>query len=382
MGALSRLLVSEESGRAVKQRFTLDGSPALEARIGQDMALICETALSAAGSTNLDAIILGGGYGRGEGGVLREENEERPYNDYDFFVVTPHAARRKRLALQHALAEAGESLYPQVGVHVDFGPPLPRARLSELPYELMLMELKAGHRVIYGSPAILDAMPAYDSSAVPLQEGARLLMNRGVGLLLSRQKLRGEEGRLPDDDTAFVVRNIQKAAMALGDVVLMCEKRYAPSYVERLRRFAEADLSGYPQADVLRQRYAESIEFKLRPRHVWPPETTLSGWLEETIRLYGAIHLEFERHRLGIQDMTWEAYAALPTRLGAHTLSERIANLARNMRSKNAAAAHGLRDAFLHPRDHLFARLPALLHGERPRREDEDAYLRLWSVYN
>ena len=51
-------------------RFTIDGSDALE----DHLARVCESAaegvLNIVGKARLEALVLGGGYGRGEGGVL------------------------------------------------------------------------------------------------------------------------------------------------------------------------------------------------------------------------------------------------------------------------------------------------------------------------
>ena len=65
-------------------RFTVDGSDDLE----RHLARICEKI--AAGlrglipPRQLEAVLLGGGYGRGEGGVLRTSAGDRPYNDLEF----------------------------------------------------------------------------------------------------------------------------------------------------------------------------------------------------------------------------------------------------------------------------------------------------------
>ena len=35
----------------------------------------------------IDCLALGGGYGRGEGGVRQINGEQRPYNDYDLVLI-------------------------------------------------------------------------------------------------------------------------------------------------------------------------------------------------------------------------------------------------------------------------------------------------------
>ena len=67
--------------------FTVDGSVGLESRIAREMSEIKAAAVERVGAANLTALVLGGGYGRGEGGIHMVDGEERVYNDYDFFVL-------------------------------------------------------------------------------------------------------------------------------------------------------------------------------------------------------------------------------------------------------------------------------------------------------
>ena len=59
----------EPRNSVTNTRFTLDGSDAIESRIARDMKVVRNASLEAVGADSLSALILGGGYGRGEGGV-------------------------------------------------------------------------------------------------------------------------------------------------------------------------------------------------------------------------------------------------------------------------------------------------------------------------
>src|SRR5208283_1906889 len=70
----------------MKMRFTIDGSWELEDSLeGICGRVRCEVR-DQIPRRDLMAIILGGGYGRGEGGVFRSEVGEQPYNDLDFYI--------------------------------------------------------------------------------------------------------------------------------------------------------------------------------------------------------------------------------------------------------------------------------------------------------
>ncbi|MDB6025994.1 MAG: hypothetical protein JWM68_2217, partial [Verrucomicrobiales bacterium] len=70
----------------MNRRFTLDGDSALEERL----ALLCDKVREAARQLvpegQIEALLLGGGYGRGEGGVLKTATVDHPYNDLEFYV--------------------------------------------------------------------------------------------------------------------------------------------------------------------------------------------------------------------------------------------------------------------------------------------------------
>jgi hypothetical protein len=128
-------------------RFTLDGSKSLE----RHLASICQKALELVEdcARRIDGLILGGGYGRGEGGVLRTEAGDQPYNDLDFYVFMPGTHWLNEKCHGRCLRQAGEELTSIAGIEVEFKieslAPLRRASISMFYYDLL-----AGHRRIKG----------------------------------------------------------------------------------------------------------------------------------------------------------------------------------------------------------------------------------------
>ncbi len=357
-------------------RFTVDGSQALEDRIVQDLIEIREAVIARVGKDHLSGLVLGGGYGRGEGGVFVVDGEERVYNDYDFFVIVPYSSYSRRKALMQTLEEVKVAMEPHCGIHVDFSPGMPKTSLPNLPYELMFMELKEGHHVIVGPEDILATMPAYDTSHPPLEECTRLFMNRGVGLLLARQKLESN-GPLDNKDREFVVRNIRKAQLAMGDALLFLRGCYSPSYLERRTRFRTLDLEEVPSGDKLSMYYEEAIEFKLRPSHEAPTGLTLRTWLDEVTCFYEHVFLWFEQHRLDAPELTWDSYQQRAYRLAIPGVQAGIKNVLRNLRVKTPHLPL-VRELFLHPRDRVLARLPSLLFNNGQNERITADVLRLW----
>jgi hypothetical protein len=359
--------------RRITMRFTVDGSEALERRIASDMATVRARVIEAVHPEDLTALVLGGGYGRGEGGVLEVEGGERVYNDYDFFVVVPYTSRGRRKTLTEKLNGVKAVVEPACGIHVDFSPPMPASGLGKLPYELMFMEAKMGHHVVIGPADIFSALPAYDTECPPLEECARLFMNRGIGLLLASTKLMRPS--LSEEDHEFVVRNIYKAMMAMGDSVLFIRRDYSPSYIERRARFLAQDLQGVPEG--VREVYEASLDFKLRPRHEVPPGKTLDDWHREVTALYLQVYLWFERQRLGMPTLDWAGYAKLPSRLPGTSAVERLKNVVRNLRHGRPVGGEWI----LHPRDRILKRLPALLGSHAQDSAELMHVLHIWKNY-
>lgn len=375
-----RLLVTSGSRIAVDNtRFTLDGGNAIEGRIARDMDVVRDAVLKAIGAESLSALVLGGGYGRGEGGVYVVGDEEKVYNDYDFFVVVPFTSRKRRKWIARQLAQVKSVVEPGCGIHVDFSPPIAEVELPRQPYELMFMELKAGHYVLHGPRRILDALPDYEVSAPPLEEGARLFMNRGIGLLMAKILLR--EGRaLEQQEHEFVVRNIYKAMMAMGDGILFVERKYHPNYVVRRDRVGSLAPLGETWWDEMQAAYASALRFKFRPSHDLPDGQSLQQWYNQALALYLPVFLWFERQRLANNELDWAGYQLLPGRLPILGKGNRVKNYYRNLRNNNSSLPP-FSECFLHPRDRILKRLPGLLLQEGAIPDEEALVLRLWESF-
>ena len=60
----------------------------IDAHINKDLEIIVEEILKEI--EYVDCILLGGGFGRGEGSVIITESKIQPVNDYDIYVITEH----------------------------------------------------------------------------------------------------------------------------------------------------------------------------------------------------------------------------------------------------------------------------------------------------
>ncbi len=337
----------------MSERFTIDGSDALESHL----AATCEKVLSGVKSlvpaAKLDGILLGGGYGRGEGGVLKTANGDQPYNDLEFYVFVRSNAILAERKFRHPLHELGENLSPVAGLEVEFKV-LTLEKLRRSAPSMFYYDLVAGHRWQLGDDALLAGCEHHsDAAKIPRHEATRLLMNRCSGLLYSAERLvRKDFGEAEAD---FVGRNLAKAQLAFGDVLLAANGQYHWSCRERHARLAK--LSGakkLPLADLIRN-HASGVEFKLHPTRSADSREVLSARHAELSALGTQLWLWLESKRLGTNFSSPRDYAFSETNLCPETSSLR--NRLVNFR---AFGASGLACA-CYPRERLFRALALLL---------------------
>ncbi|MBQ7695422.1 MAG: hypothetical protein IJT50_09900 [Lentisphaeria bacterium] len=245
--------------------FTVVPSPRIEELLKTALAGIAAD-IGALELPGLRAVVLGGGYGRGEGGVLHTETGDALYNDLDFFVFASGAGRALMDRIDRALRELARPWTEKLGVAVDFGPVKNCGTLKKVASTLMFQELLRGWKPVWGTPELEKWIPAADSRELPFSEAARLLLNRGMGLVFA-----GERLRAGDTDADFIVRNMNKALLGAGDALLIAAGEYRWRGPERVNRFrAWAAEEKLPAEYVA--LYEKAFRFKLEPLPVLPED--------------------------------------------------------------------------------------------------------------
>ena len=253
-------------------------------RLVDDSCAAIGREIEEAGVPRLAGVVLGGGYGRGEGGVREECKVEsvkckvdgclssvecRLSNDLDFFAITEEGADEGSdvLRIAAALEPISRKWTRRLGVDVDFTVKTPW-RLRHDERRIMIQELVRGYCDVAGRGGadLFASVVRRSAEELPWGEAARLLMNRGMGLLLA-----SEPGMSSSIATAcdFVNRNINKCVLGAGDARLVVRRSYRWRAVER------ADALG----DAL---YSRALEWKFHPRSepVCDWETARSAWID------------------------------------------------------------------------------------------------------
>ena len=205
---------------------------------------------SALSGTEL-CVVLGGSYGRGDGGVRQDKGNGILYNDLDFFVFS----RRKNPVGVEVLKELAGKYEHELKVDVDFSAVMTVKDMKKNAKRLMMQELKRGYHLVAGIDLLEQYLPELPAEQLPFSEACRLLLNRGMGLLLAGNKIAGNSG-----DTDFILRNINKAILGACDAYLIAEKKYKWCIAERLVEINNSELSS-----TCKKLYAGAVEFKKSP---------------------------------------------------------------------------------------------------------------------
>lgn len=249
--------------------YTGTGDPAAEEQLSRAVPGIGAD-IAASRLKGLAGVYLGGGYGRGEGGVFRcADGQARLYNDLDFFVVADGCGFPARKRIDKALRAVSEKWSARLGIEVDFGPVKKRSELKKVAHTLMFQELRHGYITVCGDAGLLETeLPDLNPETLPVLEALRLMLNRGMGLLLAREALAEQT-----PETGFILRNLNKCVLGCGDALLISCGKYAWSVHDR-----EWILSG--QRDLpesLERLYPEAVRFKLEPSADLP-ENPVDCW--------------------------------------------------------------------------------------------------------
>jgi hypothetical protein len=338
-------------------RFTVDGDLGLEEHLATVCRRIAAGLRGLLPARQLQAVLLGGGYGRGEGGVCRTSDGDRPYNDLEFYVFLRGNRHLNERRYGRALHVFGEILTPQAGIDVEFRiaslRELRRAGPSMFSYDLY-----CGHRVILGDQSILaDCAHHEEAEEIPLAEATRLLMNRCTGLLLAQERL--ARATFSPADADFVGRNIAKAQLGAGDAVLTAAAQYHWSVRERHRRLERLVRSEATEwFRRLREHHHVGVEFKLHPERSRHTREALARRHAEVSALCREAWLWVEQRRLGRDFHSARDYA-----LDGRNKCPEAPRLRSPLVNFKAVGWRGVMSPgrWRHPRERILATLPLLL---------------------
>lgn len=333
--------------------FSKSADPRVERLVAEALEGIRASFAASPESASVRAVVLGGGYGRGEGGATPDG---MPYNDMDFFVVMN--GKKPSPGFRKLLDGISAEWRGKLSIDIDFCCVKSLKALYKDADTLMIQELFAGCKVVFGDGHIFDDAPRRPFSGLPWTEAARLLLNRGAGLLFARQCASDPA------EADFVRRNLHKAALGCGDAILIVHRDYRGTGTERLEA-----LRKYYEASWLVPAYEAALKFKYAPADGKMPD--YAQRLEFWFRTVTLVATEITRH-IASADPLFSACRIAEA--GPRSLKSMILSLCSAPRLPAL-----LSPLAVHPRVKLLRLLTLCL--EDPDRKT-DVFIRLWKRYN
>ncbi len=285
-------------------KFTLRGTSAIErlmTELVDEAASLAEAALS---PSEFRALVMIGGYGRGEGGVETMDGEERPHNNLDFLLIAETIGPQKLRALRERLISALVPVMQKYGIEIDLSV-VSVWKLRVSPSLIIWYDMRFGHKTILGDANYVPSLTRFCAERIPSRDALRLLVNRGTLLIINEQLLEEDNGI--DEHRRRITRNIMKAIIGYGDALLYFLGAYHWSYVERQTRIrARGDVS-----EAFRALYDEAAEFRFQPDYERYRSRDLRAWMVELRGVLEPVHRMCEERRLGVTGFTWDQYLDL-----------------------------------------------------------------------
>jgi len=299
----------------------------------------------------LRAFLLGGGYGRGEGGIFDPGDGigARLYNDLEFYLFASLVPSET----VDSWVQEGEQ---RLGIDIEIKVMEPSTFEAAAP-SMFYYDLLSRHMLVAGDQSWMESLPARlaEASAIPPEEASRLLVNRGMSLLRCRRWASGEMP-LP---AGFCERILAKLKLALADAVLCAATQYHWSCQERNRRLSSLQ-EGPPDWETLMAWHSEGVAFKFRPTDSELPPTEWAEPVERLRRAWLSTFLWIESRRLMAGFSTPMEYAHTSKRIfPADPVTK---NLVRQLRDLQRPA-HVPFCWGDHPRSRIWKSLALLMEG-------------------
>ena len=286
--------------------FTRLADRRLERRIDGDLAFLTDQIRREVPERSLAAIVLGGGYGRGDGGMRMTSGGPVPRDDYDLFVLLRGLAPFVRRSLRGTIDGRRGEWEKFTGVPAVFSL-VTTSKLRRAALTLRFFDMLHGHRVLYGRVGLAELAPPRNSE-IPRIEGARLLLDRGSLLTHCKAAFLADRQRQPAE-REVQIKYLNDAVLACGDAVLIANGRYVTDYDQRKATIQHATLPSGQTAGVLPDWYARAVEGRRTGYEELPRDCkNLEKFFQSVWTLFEHVHRWFESERLGRSGLCWGDY--------------------------------------------------------------------------
>lgn len=284
-------------------RFTARGGEAVERRVRTLVERAVEETTKAVPASEYRALVLIGGFGRGEGGVVEVDGVERPHNNLDFLFIANDKSATRQSDLRARLEGALLPLSREFDIELDISV-TSVSKLLHAPSLVIWYDMRYGHKTVLGDATFVPSLDRFRLDRIPAWDMRDLLVNRGTLLVINDELI--ASGRNDLAARRLITKHIYKAIIGYGDALLFFCGWYDWSYQERQNRMRDLREA----TSEFRSLYDASMEFRFKPDYERFADREPLAWMDELRPILESVHLFCERKRLKASALTWNRYAA------------------------------------------------------------------------
>jgi len=244
------------------------------------------------------ALILIGGYGRGEGGIVLENDRYRPHNNLDLLYIYNRNIAIGRIELANKKLQDISRKY-NVGIDMSA---IKKQKLLRLEGLVVSYDMRHGHITILGNSNFLKEHKEFSIYNIDSVDIRQLLVNRGTLLLINRILLNKEIQT--KEEKKLIIKHTIKAIIGYCDALLYFNDSYHWSYAQK-----ELNMSRLENIDKdTKSLYSKAILFRFMPDYDEYLKKDLKKWNDDVIKKLSYIHLECEMENLLECELNWENY--------------------------------------------------------------------------
>lgn len=282
-------------------RFSVCGSDTFEEMMTSLLSEIAEKSNKVLTDEVCCALILLGGYGRGEGGVITINGVERPHNNLDFLVIANNLSGNRQSQLQRELQLELAPLTSKYGVEFDIAS-INESKLRRSRSLVMWYDMRFGHKTIFGNANLVPSLKKFRVDRIPAWDMLNLLVNRGTALIINEHIL--GKPTLQERDKKLLIRHSNKAIIGYGDALLYSFGKYHWSYVQKQKEVKSLTII----SDEFKGLYNQAIQFRFNPYYDDISCLDFYSKMKNIYEILIPVHLLFEKRRLSYLDLSWNLY--------------------------------------------------------------------------
>ncbi len=303
VNALLDVFRTSINNKSNSEKFTFKGLPEIEAKLQTMLNEIKEIITTYFTPDYREALLLIGGYGKGEGGVEVRDGYYYPHNNLDLLLLTKSLSQKELMETKQQILDLLIPINQKYQIGIDISV-MPFSKLIKSTPLLIWYEMYHGHHLLLGNAETIAQLPFGDIKKVPQEELIALLINRGSLLIINDWIFDQGLDKNPRYQK-IIIKHMMKAIIGYGDALLFFLGDYHWSYEEKLKRILKNPK--IPKNFAL--LYKEAAHFRFEPNYSAYLNQDLKSWTSSIRPQLAEIFLKCESIRLQTTELNFDNYA-------------------------------------------------------------------------